>query len=101
MYSRKTKREREIPFFCTVPKDITNLFIGSGKSVSTDDFVMFRTKPHCMMIGQAVGVASALCAKSSVANKNLDIKLLQSELLKQGVYLGENDRLQELGLRRK
>ncbi len=101
MYSRKTNRTREIPFFCTVPKNITNLFIGSGKSVSTDDFVMFRTKPHCMIIGQAVGVAATLCIRKAAANNNLDIKLLQSELLKQGVYLGEADRLQELGLRRR
>ena len=99
MYSRKTKNAREIPFFCTVPKNITNLLVGSGKSVSTDDFVMYRTKPHCMIIGQAVGVAAALCVKKKVANHNLDTNLLQFELLRQGVYLGEMERLQELGLK--
>lgn len=98
MYCRQTKRAREIPFFCTVPQNITNLFVGSGKAVSTDDFVMFRTKPQCMVIGQAVGTAAALCIKRRETNNNLNIRSLQSALIKQGVYLGENDRLEELGL---
>jgi len=98
LYSRKTLNAREIPYFCMVPLGVSNLIIGSGKSVSTDDFFMYRTKPHCMVIGQAAGTAAAICAKNGLSPQGLDIKLLQRILYHQGVYLGDRHRLLTLGL---
>ncbi len=98
MYSRKTKKAREIPYACMIPQIITNLIIGSGKSVSTDEFVMYRTKPHCMIIGEAAGVAAALCADKNVSPAELSIRTLQRALLEKGVFLGDKDRLSRLGL---
>ena len=97
-YSRKTLNAREIPYSCMIPQKVNNLIIGSGKSVSTDDFAMYRTKPHCMIIGEAAGIAAALCAKNYFSPANLPIRLLQKELLQKGVYLGDSDRLAKLSL---
>lgn len=98
IYCRKTSKAREIPYYCLVPQGINNLLLGSGKSVSTDDAVMLRTKSHCMLIGEAAGTAAAICAKKGWSVQNLDIKALQKTLLKQGVYLGDEARLKKMGL---
>jgi hypothetical protein len=38
--------------------------------------------------GQAVGTAAALCTKTGVSPRMLDVKLLQKTLKEQGVYFG-------------
>lgn len=98
MTSRKIDGINEIPYGCLVPKMIKNLLVGSGKCVSTDDYVMYRTKAHCMVIAQAAGTAAAICANKRWSVQDLDIKALQKILLKQGVYLGDEARLKKIGL---
>ena len=98
LVSRKIEGFNEIPFSCTVPVGIDNLLIGSGKNVSTDDYLMYRTKAHCMVIGQAVGVASSLCVNKHISVNEIEIKELQRNLLNQNVYLGDKERLSKLEL---
>ena len=98
MTSRKIDGVNEIPFDCTVPQNIDNLLVGSGKIVSTDDLLMYRTKAHCMVIGQAVGTAAALAIKNKWNVDAINIKDLQKTLLDQGVFLGDKYRLKKLGL---
>jgi hypothetical protein len=38
----------------------------------------------CLNVGQAVGIASALCVKLNKTAKTLDYKLVQDELSKRG-----------------
>jgi len=40
-----------------------------------------------MAQGQAAGTAAALCSKSGVIPRNLEVKMLQQTLVKDGVYL--------------
>ena len=47
----------------------------------------YRVMSVCMAMGEAVGLAAALCAKSSVKPRNLDVKALQDALINRGVDL--------------
>tara|TARA_Y100001970_G_scaffold291446_1_gene428609 strand:- start:1398 stop:2954 length:1557 start_codon:yes stop_codon:yes gene_type:complete len=97
--SRKTARAYEIPFSLMVPKKIDNLLVASGKTVSCDDFLPYRTKPICMALGQAAGVASALfILKNNKSFNMISINDLQKKLLDNNVYLGDHNRLKELDL---
>ena len=52
-----------------------------------------------MGFGQTVGRAVAIAALDNVSRKKVDIKEVQRWLLAEGMYLGEEGRLSELGLR--
>jgi hypothetical protein len=54
-----------------------------------------------MVLGQAVGTAAAIAALDSVTPKTVDIKKVQKRLVAEGIYLGDEERLKELGIRRK
>ena len=49
-------------------------------------------------LGQAAGIAAALAAEERSSARTLDVKSLQRALLEQGFYLGDDERLRELGL---
>ena len=85
----------EIPYRTILPQKTKNLFVVSGKTVSNG---ALRQIALCMVLGQAGGVAATQMIKSKCNNDNIDIKQLQTDLLLQNVYLGENDRLKELGI---
>ena len=58
-----------------------------------------RNRWKCLLMGQAAGVAAALAAKSGVTVRNIDVKELQRVLFHHyHTYMGEHDRLKELGL---
>jgi hypothetical protein len=88
----------EVPFGIMVPKEVENLLTASGKSVSTDPVGMIRGISSCMMLGEAAGVAAALGAKQGVSPHAVPIVDIQRQLVAQGAYLGEPDRLKELGI---
>ncbi|MDP6565974.1 MAG: FAD-dependent oxidoreductase, partial [Alphaproteobacteria bacterium] len=46
-----------------------------------------REVPQCWMTGHAAGVAAALAAGSGTRPCDLDPRLIQQELLRQGAYL--------------
>ena len=72
--------------------------MASGKSVSTNPRGLIRSQSHCYVLGQGGGVAAAVAAKSGTSTREVDIKQVQRELLKQNVYLGDPARLAALGL---
>jgi len=88
----------DIPYRIMLPKKINNLLVGSGKTVSCVPQNLIRAGADSMRLGQAAGVAAALSAKQGNTPHTLDIRTLQRTLLDQGVYLGSEDRLRELGL---
>ncbi|MBQ4544493.1 MAG: FAD-dependent oxidoreductase [Oscillospiraceae bacterium] len=73
-----------IPYGVCIPKGVDNVFV-AGKHASGAP--AYRSIPSCMAMGQAMGVAAALCARDGKTNSELDIKLLQDELRKQDVLL--------------
>ena len=51
-----------------------------------------------MVFGQTVGTAAAIAALDNVTPKNVDIRKVQKQLVADGIYLGDSDRLRELGI---
>ncbi len=58
-----------------------------------------RGRMMVMHAGQVGGTAAALTVKQGVLPRQLDVKALQQALLEEGFYLGDEDRLEELGLK--
>lgn len=77
-----------IPYRALLPKGVENLLV-AGRLISSnwEAHMSTRNTVSCMAQGQAVGTAAALCAKSGINPRQLDIKLLQKTLKDQGVYL--------------
>ncbi len=88
----------DVPYRILLPRGVDGLLVGSGKSASTQPPGRLRGQVACMQMGQACGVAGARAASSKVMPGEVDIRLVQRELLRQGVYLGGRDRLGELAL---
>lgn len=80
-----------IPYRCFVPKKIDNLLL-AGRNISGTHMAHsnFRVMPICANMGQAVGTAAAICAKSGIRPRDLDVKVLQNALTEQGVKLIED-----------
>jgi hypothetical protein len=77
-----------VPYGCIVPAELDNVLVG-GRHVATDPQTQafMREIPQCWLTGQAAGVAAALSAGSGTAPRALDVRELQHELRRQGVYL--------------
>ncbi len=78
-----------IPYRALLPKGVENLLV-AGRLISSDweAHMSTRNTVSCMVQGQAVGTAAALCTKTGVSPRMLDVKLLQKTLKEQGVYFG-------------
>lgn len=75
-----------IPYRCLVPKRVENLLL-AGRCISGTHLAhsAFRVMPICANMGQAAGIAAALCAKSGVTPRKLGVAELQKVLGEQGV----------------
>ena len=91
-------RSLDLPYRIMLPQKVENLIVASGKSVSTDPRALIRAEVQCYVLGQAGGVAAAVAARTGIAPRDVAIREVQRALLAQNVYLGEPDRLAELGL---
>lgn len=88
----------EIPFGVMAPQGIEGLLVPSGKNVSTEPRGMLRGMSYCMSLGTAAGAAAAVGAARKLGPAEAPIREIQAQLIKLGTYLGEPDRLAELGL---
>ncbi len=90
----------DIPLGVTVPKGPSHLLVGSAKSISTEGGHkrLIRGMSGCMVIGQATGIAAGLGAASGTPAADVPMREVQKELLRQGQYLGNDERLKELGV---
>ena len=78
----------EVPYRSLVPMDVENLLV-AGRCISAthEGQGAIRIMPSCMALGQAAGVAAALCAKEAVTPRTLDTELLRMHLLEQGAII--------------
>jgi hypothetical protein len=88
----------DVPFGIMVPRGVEGILVGSGKSVDTRPRGLIRGMTGCMVCGQASGVACALAAGEGTDPGSIPIGEIQRELLKQGVNLGDDDRVRSLGI---
>ena len=77
-----------IPYRSLVPKKVEGLLVAC-RAFSSEDSVNnhFNLIPHCFCFGQAAGTAAAMALSSGVSVRDVNIKALQENLLKQGVIL--------------
>jgi len=75
-----------IPYRCFLPKKVENLLL-AGRNISGTHMAHsnFRVMPICANMGQAVGIAAALCVKQGVTPRMLKAEDIQEVLRKQGV----------------
>ncbi len=78
----------EIPLRSILVKGFDNLLVaGRCMSATHEAQGAIREMPTCIEVGQAAGVAAALCAKDRIPLRSIDIRKLQKELVSQGVKL--------------
>ncbi|SVE36153.1 uncharacterized protein METZ01_LOCUS489007, partial [marine metagenome] len=77
-----------IPYGSLVPQGIDGV-LGAGRHLACDasSHTFLREIPQCWLSGQAAGVAAALAANTGVVPRQLNTRLIQRELLRQGTYL--------------
>ncbi len=78
----------DIPYRCFVPKGISNLYT-AGRCISGthEAHASYRVMSICMAMGQAVGMAAAMCSEKALNTRELDVHALQSELIGLGIDL--------------
>lgn len=77
-----------IPYGCLVPETLDGLLL-AGRNISGTHMAHanYRVMPICANMGQAAGIAAALCVKQGIEPRDLDVVYLQKELLANGVLL--------------
>lgn len=75
-----------IPYGCLVPREIDGLLL-AGRNISGTHMANanYRVMPICANMGQAAGIAAALCVQEGVRPRDVDVKVLQKRLLENGV----------------
>ncbi len=78
----------QVPLGCLLPKKINNLLV-AGRCVAGDkvSHTAMRNMMACTVTGQGAGVAAAISVKHGINVKRLPIKLVQQELVRQGVRI--------------
>ncbi|MHB8807654.1 MAG: FAD-dependent oxidoreductase [Anaerolineaceae bacterium] len=78
----------QIPYRSLLPVKTKNLIVaGRCLSATHDGQASARNSAQCMAMGEAAGMAAALCNETGVFPTELDRKLLAKELVNQGVLL--------------
>jgi len=78
----------DIPYRCLVPKEIDNILV-AGRSISATHEAQgsIRVMFQCMAMGEAAGLAAAMCAKSGATPRAIDVQELRKRLRKQGAIV--------------
>jgi hypothetical protein len=77
-----------VPYRAMLPKNFSNLLV-TGRNIGgdKDSHCAVRNMMCCAVSGQGAGVAAALSLKTNQTVHDVDIKLVQKELLRQGVRI--------------
>ena len=78
-----------VPYRCLVPLKVENLLVaGRCLSATSEAAGAVRVMPPVMAMGQAAGTAAALCVKTGVSPRSLDVAALTATLRAQQAFLG-------------
>lgn len=80
----------QIPYRCMVPLKVDNLYV-VGRCMSSDQlaYESWRAMAHILCIGEAAGVAAAVCVKDSSTPRKANVKKIQALLVEQGAQIGQ------------
>ena len=87
----------DMPYRVMVPRKTDGL-LAVGRSASGRPDTLLRNRMAVKHMGEAGGIAAALAAEADIAPRDINVRELQRRLLTSGFYLGDADRLRELGL---
>ena len=87
----------DMPYRVMVARGIDGL-MAVGRSASGIPDTLLRGRMAVMHMGEVGGTAAALATESGKSPRDIDTKELQRRLLEAGYYLGDRERLKELGL---
>lgn len=78
----------DLPYRCFVPRGIENLYT-AGRCISGTHraHASYRVMSICMAMGEAVGIAAALCARKGCTPRMLDVGELQRTMTGKGIEL--------------
>jgi hypothetical protein len=90
----------DIPFRIMLPKNVNGLLVvGRGASfIRRGHDPQVRDRNNLYLLGEEAGIAASIAVKNSVTPRNINVKELQTILLKKGFRLGDDNRLKELEL---
>jgi hypothetical protein len=88
--SPPTANVYEIPYRVMVPAAVDGLLV-AGRAVSSTHEALgaIRVMPPCFAMGEAAGIAAALCVRDGTAPRNVSVAELQDLLRSRGAVLGE------------
>jgi hypothetical protein len=87
----------DLPYRVLLPKGLEGVLC-VGRNASSRPDTLLRSRSMVMHMGEAGGYAAALSVINGVTPRELDVKLLQRTMLDAGYYLGDFERLKDLGL---
>ena len=78
----------QVPYGCLIPPNVQNLLV-AGRCVAGDktSHAAMRNMMACTVTGQGAGVAAAVSLKHNKTTMDIDIRIVQEELKKQGVRI--------------
>lgn len=81
----------QIPYRCLVPLNVDNLLM-AGRCISGSHLAhaSYRVTGNCVAMGQAAGIAAALCIEGGVTPRKLDGKLVVRQMESDGAICSEN-----------
>ena len=80
-----------IPYRVLVPRDVDGLLVaGRAASASHAAMAAIRIMPPCFAMGEAAGVAAAMCVRGNSMPRHVDSTALRAQLRLQGAYVGED-----------
>lgn len=78
----------DLPYGCFVPRKVEGLYV-AGRCISGTHraHASYRVMSICMAMGQAVGIAAAMCAQEDCLPRRLEVSRLQKQLTALGIDL--------------
>ncbi|MBR2961644.1 MAG: FAD-dependent oxidoreductase [Alistipes sp.] len=78
----------DLPYRCFTPQGVENLYT-AGRCISGTHraHASYRVMSICMAMGEAVGIAAAMCCEGGCTPRQLDVRALQQRMTEQGIEL--------------
>jgi len=84
----------EIPYRCLVPEKKIEGLLVTGRCMSSDQqsYESWRAMAPVMSLGEATGVAAAICVETNKSPRDVDVARVRETLIRQGSEVGQNNK---------